>query len=95
MATSIKGSWKAVVILPGDPACAAAGELSGKRFLARNAPRLPLTECTNQDGCTCKYRHHGDRRSDQRRAGAARVFIPTRTPGKEKRRPGERRERGR
>lgn len=95
MATSSKDAWKAVVILPGDPACAAARELSGKRFLARSAPRLPLAECTNQDSCKCKYRHYGDRRSDQRRAGAGHSLYSAKSSTKEQRRPGERRERGR
>lgn len=95
MATSSKDAWKAVGIVPGESACAAAKELTGKRFLARSAPRLPLAECTNQDRCKCKYRHYGDRRSEQRRAGAARSLYPTKAPTKEQRRPGERRERGR
>jgi hypothetical protein len=95
MATSSKDSWKAVAILPGDSACAAARELIGKRFLARNAPRLPLAECTKQDQCECKYRHHGDRRADQRRAGFERTLNPTKSVNNDRRRPGERRERGR
>lgn len=95
MAASSKDAWKAVVIVPGDLACAAAKESSGKRFLARSAPRLPLAECTNQDRCKCKYQHYGDRRSDRRRAGAGRAFYPAKSPTKEQRRPGERRERGR
>ena len=57
MATSVKDPWKAVAIVAGDSACAAATQLRGKRFLSRNAPRLPLPECSKQDQCQCKYRH--------------------------------------
>ena len=56
MATSSKDAWKAVAILPGESACAAAWELRSKRFLTRNAPRLPLPDCTKQDQCEGKYR---------------------------------------
>lgn len=95
MAASSKGSWKAVTVQPGESACAAAKELSKKRFLSRNAPRLPLPDCTNQDQCQCKYRHHGDRRGDQRRFGSERALFASKpkAPAQERRRPGERRER--
>ncbi len=93
MATSVKGSWKAVAILANDEACAAARLLRGKRFLSRNAPRLPLPECSKQDSCDCKYRHLGDRRGPPRRAGDEGTFLrPVRKTLKEQRRPGERRE---
>ena len=94
MATLSKGSWKAVVIEPGDSACMPAKEISGKRFLASNAPRLPLPDCTNQDRCQCKYRHYGDRRAEQRREGTESFLNPGKRPPKERRRPGERRDRG-
>ena len=94
MATLSKGSWKAVVVQPGESACAAVREIKGKRFLARNAPRLPLPDCTSQDRCQCKYRHYGDRRGVQRRDGIGNAITPSKRPAKERRRPGERRERG-
>jgi hypothetical protein len=96
MATSVKDPWKAVVILAGDSACAAAIQLRSKRFLSRSAPRLPLPECTKQDQCQCKYRHLGDRRGPQRRAGDEGTLLrPAKPAAKEQRRPGERRERRR
>jgi hypothetical protein len=96
MATSAKSSWKAFAILADDAACAAARELRGKRFLSRNAPRLPLPECSKQDQCQCKYRHLGDRRGPQRRAVDEGAFLRLAKPvTKEHRRPGERRERRR
>ena len=91
MATSSKDAWKAVAILPGESACSAARELHGKRFLSRNAPRLPLPDCTKQDQCECKYRHLSDRRGDFRRIGDDGVLKPEKSAVKEQRRPGERR----
>lgn len=96
MATSAKGPWKAVAILAADVACEAAKQLRGKRFLSRNAPRLPLSECTRQTQCECKYRHLADRRGPQRRAIDEGAFLrPIKPVAKEQRRPGERRERRR
>jgi hypothetical protein len=95
MATSVKVPWKAVVIVAGDSSCAAAIQLRGKRFLSRDAPRLPLPECTRQDQCQCKYRHLSDRRGSQRRSGEEARIVPAQPVAKERRRPGERRERGR
>jgi hypothetical protein len=95
MATSVKDSWKAVAIVAGNSACPAALQLSGKRFLSRNAPRLPLPECTRQDQCQCKYRHLSDRRGAQRRTGEENRIGPNQPFAKEQRRPGERRERRR
>ena len=94
MATSAKDRWKAVAILADDAACAAAIQLRGKRFLSRDAPRLPLPECTRQDQCQCKYRHLRDRRGPPRRAGDEGSFLrPEKKIVQERRRPGERRER--
>ena len=96
MATSVKDPWKAILIVAGVTPCAAAEQLRGKRFLSRNAPRLPLPECTQQDQCQCKYRHLGDRRGPPRRAGDEGSYMrPIKKAVKEQRRPGERRERGR
>ena len=95
MATSVKDSWKAVAIVAGDSACTAATQLRGKRFLSRNAPRLPLPECSKQDQCQCKYRHLADRRGSQRRSAEENRIVPTQPVAKEQRRPGERRERRR
>jgi len=49
-------------------ACIAATEMAGKRFLASEAPHLPLTDCSNPSRCRCKYQHWDDRRQDDRRS---------------------------
>ena len=33
------------------------------RYLSKDAPRLPLRDCT-ESGCTCRYRHYEDRRHE-------------------------------
>lgn len=50
-------------------ACEAAKQLMGKRFLSREAPPLPLPNCTAKH-CQCRYAHHDDRRvgGEERRA---------------------------
>jgi hypothetical protein len=59
--------WHAVVIVAGPSACAAALGCKGKRYLSKDAPRLPLAACDTR-GCQCKYRHYEDRRGPPRRA---------------------------
>ena len=54
--------WRSVKIAPGLIACEYANILSGKIFLAREAPPLPLVKCAEKD-CRCKYIHLDDRRS--------------------------------
>ncbi len=93
MINSTKGGWQAVSIVPGAGACARAQEMRGQRFLARNAPRLPLPACTNQDRCQCKYQRYGDRRAGPRRAEDEPAGSRKTPTGQERRRPGERRER--
>jgi hypothetical protein len=58
--------FHAVSIIPGDGACAAAHRFTGQRFLAHHAPRLPLPTC-DSPRCTCRYKHHKDRRGGPRR----------------------------
>ena len=60
--------WHAVSIVGGANACAAATAISGKRFLAAEAPLIPLPKCTASHRCKCAYRHFPDRRTLQRRA---------------------------
>lgn len=93
MSNSIKSSWQSVSIVPGAGACEAAQGLRQKRFLARNAPRLPLPTCTNQDNCQCKYQRYSDRRTGARRAEDQLAGKRSAVSGPERRRPGERRER--
>ncbi|MDY6946346.1 MAG: hypothetical protein SXG53_11550 [Pseudomonadota bacterium] len=58
--------YHAVSVLPGTDACQAAYRFSGQRFLSRQAPRLPLPSCDAKT-CTCRFKHHKDRRSGPRR----------------------------
>ena len=48
-------------------ACQAALDLNNLRFLADEAPMLPLTDCSNPAGCRCRYQHYDDRRTEARR----------------------------
>ena len=48
-------------------ACQTARRLQGQRFLASEAPRLPLADCDSAT-CACRYQHYEDRRMDVRRA---------------------------
>ena len=48
-------------------ACDAAQALERRRFLADDAPMLPLSDCPNPAGCRCRYQHFDDRRTDARR----------------------------
>ena len=48
-------------------ACDAAIAQSNVRYLADEAPMLPLAECTRRADCHCKYRHFDDRRTEARR----------------------------
>jgi len=58
--------FHAVSIKYSGKACKAAMEMSGRRFLATAAPRLPLPECDIL-GCNCRFAHHDDRRSHKDR----------------------------
>jgi hypothetical protein len=59
--------WSAVRITTRGDVCAKALTLRDKRFLARDAPVLPLQGCTLPAACNCIYRHYADRRASQRR----------------------------
>jgi hypothetical protein len=64
--------YRAVSIAPSIMCCAAAMRSRGKRYLLREAPRLPLEGCTTPKDCSCKFRKNADRRdSDRRLFGAA------------------------
>ena len=68
-------AYHAVSIKLGDNACAAARDMSGRRFLSSAAPRLPLADCDAAE-CRCRFVHHDDRRSgkDRRSPFAAAGF---------------------
>ena len=83
-------SWRAVSVIPAGTACEAALQLRGRRFLTRDAPRLPLPQCDRQNQCQCKYQHLPDRRGGPRREDDS-GFGSAPKPTTERRRPGERR----
>ena len=62
----LETQFHAVSIIPGDSACAAAYRFTRQRFLSAYAPRLPLPTC-DAPRCTCRYKHHKDRRAGPRR----------------------------
>ena len=58
--------YHGVSIVLSDSACAAAEELSGRRFLATAAPKLPLPGCDAAE-CNCRFAHYQDRRAGKDR----------------------------
>ena len=73
-----KTAYHAVSIKFEANACDAAKAMTGRRFLASAAPRLPLPDC-NVLECRCRFAHHDDRRSgkDRRSPFGARGFSPS------------------
>ena len=65
--TTHRGKWHAVSIVCERYCCEAARGLMATRFLAAEAPRLPLVGCTAPESCPCKYKHYADRRGTPRR----------------------------
>jgi hypothetical protein len=63
---STDSQFHAVSIKISGHSCKAAQEMSGRRFLATAAPKLPLPECDVLE-CTCRFAHHDDRRSNKDR----------------------------
>ena len=61
-----RNRFHAVTIAQGRPACPGAAQLTGRRFLSRDAPPLPLPGCGART-CHCRYIHHADRRAEDRR----------------------------
>jgi len=59
--------WHAVAIRTGKWPCTAAEDAAGTRFLATEAPMLPLPNCDRGEHCECRYRHFADRRRGPRR----------------------------
>jgi hypothetical protein len=64
------GPWHAVAVMSKDAEqpCDATVDLRGKRFLASEAPTIPLPNC-DVGSCHCWYAHYDDRRQGDRRAG--------------------------
>jgi hypothetical protein len=61
------GDFRAVEIAPSITCCAAAMQATGRSYLMREAPRLPLRGCTMPINCSCKFRKNADRRDSDRR----------------------------
>lgn len=84
------GDYRAVSFAPSIECHAAAKSAAGQRYLLREAPRLPLADCTMPANCSCKFRKHADRRDSDRRlfgtAESSRWFA-----GSERRKRGRRR----
>jgi hypothetical protein len=54
--------YHAVSVTAGRPSCEAAKQLGALRFLAGQAPSLPLAGC-DVHPCECRYSHYADRRT--------------------------------
>ncbi len=67
-AASRTNPYQAVAVIACSRACAAAARVQGLRFLARQAPRLPLPECDRPGGCACRFEKHADRRAVAQRS---------------------------
>jgi hypothetical protein len=74
-------------------ACPAARALKGQRFLAKEAPTLPLPGCSAAQ-CSCSFAKLSDRRTDGRRLEhdglSAAMFLTTNRRQKRDRRHAER-----
>ena len=78
------GAFHAVSITPGANACRAAVEVTGVRFLSRQAPKLPLSRC-DKARCGCRYKHYSDRRAGPRRASDFFAQLPSSNADEERR----------
>ncbi len=58
---------RGVCVLPGIQCCSPAGDVGGKFYLFRDAPRLPLPSCTMPANCVCRFKKTADRRETDRR----------------------------
>jgi len=77
------------IIARRNGACDAVRAMEDKVFLIREAPLLPLQDCTCRTSCACKYKHLNDRRTYSRRDEDN--GLPGRLVALEKRRVGDRR----
>ncbi len=60
--------YRAVSIRPSVVgACEAVRDIEHQRFLSSEAPLLPLPDCSDPNGCRCKYKHWDDRRQEEDR----------------------------
>jgi hypothetical protein len=62
------GPYRAVSVTSATECCASARALQGRRFLADEAPDLPLHDCAMPWQCRCRLQAYADRRAvDARR----------------------------
>ena len=61
-------AFQAVAVIACPQACAAAARVQGQRFLARQAPRLPLVECSRPGDCRGRFEKFADRRRGPQRS---------------------------
>jgi hypothetical protein len=87
--------WHAVSIVSARADCPVCSRYKDVRFLATEAPNLPLSDCPDPKACKSVYRHYQDRRAGPRRAVERRAFEPM-TPSVVERRviPDDRRHSG-
>tara|TARA_R110000822_G_scaffold59736_10_gene148893 strand:+ start:7362 stop:7775 length:414 start_codon:yes stop_codon:yes gene_type:complete len=65
--------------------CPAVQSITEQYFLAREAPPIPLPECTAET-CHCRYRHHNGRRHGIRRPQTVLSAEAYQSSGREERR---------
>jgi hypothetical protein len=73
---TLANPWHAVGIVTSQPACPVCGRYKGVRFLAKEAPPLPLGGCPTPHLCNTVYKHFPDRRAGPRRAEELRAARP-------------------
>jgi hypothetical protein len=87
--TKAGGRFGAVEIRTRSGACDSARTLEGQRFLAKDAPALPLPACAAAQ-CSCSFAKLSDRRTEGRRLSqgglAASLFAATNRRAKRDRR---------
>tara|TARA_R110002049_G_scaffold67693_5_gene175756 strand:- start:3912 stop:4355 length:444 start_codon:yes stop_codon:yes gene_type:complete len=54
--------YRAAEIVVAQGACEPVRALAGTRYLLREVPHIPVTDCASRK-CTCTYIHHPDRRN--------------------------------
>lgn len=71
--------FQGISIYRGVRCCSMAKRFSDHRFLAKDAPTLPLSGCSMPQSCECRYLKHKDRRGERRRivdfVAAARSYM--------------------
>jgi hypothetical protein len=66
--TQANVDYRAVSLAPNSACDVASRDVAtGKRYLLREAPRLPMAGCAKPESCTCTFRKHADRREADRR----------------------------